>query len=984
MLGTGVWTSEGFVPGNYETELLAGNGYFQYADGPSIPQPEPPQPPSGPSEPSAPEESFDREFAGTSDDDYIRARGDLNDKIEGFGGDDHLRGEGGNDLIIGGEGDDILRGEEGDDTLIGGDGDDYYRGGAGTDTLVFTGYESDQVEVIDLGNGKSRFQFFSDSTRTSLEFEEDAYNVEKLELDNGTFDVEGFEPDEVQPPVDPPVDPPSPPSGGGGSILEVYAAGMEGDEDFEVSVNGKVVGRFSAIGTTPDVFTIELDEAYKPGEDVIRVAFTNDRYEPANGIDSNLIVDKIVIDGEVCETEDPSTFSTGTWKSGGITPGNPESEVLHSNGYFEYVSDTKPGGGGGGGGGTGPDYDGDGRPDAVDSDDDNDGISDISEQGLGTDPLNEDSDGDGLQDGTELGFQNAGPDSQGGNITFIPDADPNTTTNPLNEDTDGDGLTDGEEDLNADGASASTIGGTGTSGSGETDPTDADTDNDGLTDGEEVGLGSDPLDTDTDDGTVGDGVEVGQGTNPVNNPGDDLLEDTDGDGINNNVDDDDDNDGIPDAAESFFGTDPLNPDSDGDGIQDGTELGRTSAGPDSTGGPNPFVPDADPTTTTDPLGRDTDGDGLTDGEEDPNADGASPNTIGGTGTAGSGETDPTSPDTDGDGLSDGEEVGLGSDPLDTDTDDGTVGDGVEVGQGTDPVTDPTDDVLEDTDGDGISNDADTDDDNDGIPDAAESFFGTDPLNPDSDGDGVQDGTELGATTVNPDNSQGPNPFVPDADPTSTTDPNNPDSDGDGLTDGEEDVNADGASPAVIGDTGTSGSGETDPNNPDTDADGLTDGEEVNTVGSDPLDTDTDDGTVDDGTEVGQGTDPVVDPTDDVLADTDGDGISDAVDTDDDNDGIPDTVEPFFGTDPLNPDTDGDGVQDGTELGQTGTNPDNQGGPNPFVPDADPTTTTDPTNDDTDGDGLTDGEEDLERRWCFAKHNRWHRHIRFRRNGPNGR
>ena len=53
-----------------------------------------------------------------------------------------------------------------------------------------------------------------------------------------------------------------------------------------------------------------------------------------------------------------------------------------------------------------------------------------------------------------------------------------------------------------------------------------------------------------------------------------------------NVDTDDDNDGIPDTEEQGIGTNPLNPDTDGDGVQDGTEVGKTSAGPDSFGGPD--------------------------------------------------------------------------------------------------------------------------------------------------------------------------------------------------------------------------------------------------------------------------------------------------------------------------------------------------------------------------------------------------------------
>ena len=49
-------------------------------------------------------------------------------------------------------------------------------------------------------------------------------------------------------------------------------------------------------------------------------------------------------------------------------------------------------------------------------------------------------------------------------------------------------------------------------------------------------------------------------------------------------------------------TDPNNPDSDGDGLNDGLETGMNG--------------DEDPDTTTDPLNPDSDGDGLTDGEED--------------------------------------------------------------------------------------------------------------------------------------------------------------------------------------------------------------------------------------------------------------------------------------------------------------------------------------------------------------------------------
>jgi len=57
---------------------------------------------------------------------------------------------------------------------------------------------------------------------------------------------------------------------------------------------------------------------------------------------------------------------------------------------------------------------------------------------------------------------------------------------------------------------------------------------------------------------------------------------------------DDDEDGLTNGEESDLGTEPLNPDTDGDGLDDGAEVN---------------------TYTTNPLLEDTDGDGFTDGEE---------------------------------------------------------------------------------------------------------------------------------------------------------------------------------------------------------------------------------------------------------------------------------------------------------------------------------------------------------------------------------
>ena len=84
---------------------------------------------------------------------------------------------------------------------------------------------------------------------------------------------------------------------------------------------------------------------------------------------------------------------------------------------------------------------------------------------------------------------------------------------------------------------------------------------------------------------------------------------------------DSDNDGLTDIAEITFGTDPSKIDSDGDGVQDGTELGVTLSDIGSDTDTSIFIPDADPSTTSDPLNADSDGDGLTDGQEDSNFNG---------------------------------------------------------------------------------------------------------------------------------------------------------------------------------------------------------------------------------------------------------------------------------------------------------------------------------------------------------------------------
>ena len=153
------------------------------------------------------------------------------------------------------------------------------------------------------------------------------------------------------------------------------------------------------------------------------------------------------------------------------------------------------------------------------------------------------------------------------------------------------------------------------------------------------------------------------------------------------------------------------------------------------------------------------------------------------------------------------------DPLNPDTDGDGLGDGVEDSNHNGSQQ-PTE-----------TNPLDTDTDCDGLSDGDEiNTYQTSPLLDDSDGDGINDGVEAGVTQIPIAGSSCATGQPTDQDPNTTTDPNNPDTDGDGLPDGVEDSNQ----------NGRVDPGESDPNDEDTDNDGVDDGTEV-LIGTDPTD-----------------------------------------------------------------------------------------------------------------------------------------------------
>ena len=123
--------------------------------------------------------------------------------------------------------------------------------------------------------------------------------------------------------------------------ITVNARGATGQESFELQIDGNTVRTFQNVNTAVSSYSFAANGNVTA--DQIRVVFVNDLYDPANGIDRNLIVDDIVVGGTQFESEAAEVFSTGTWTSSdGVAPGFGRGDTLHSNGYFKYAADSGP------------------------------------------------------------------------------------------------------------------------------------------------------------------------------------------------------------------------------------------------------------------------------------------------------------------------------------------------------------------------------------------------------------------------------------------------------------------------------------------------------------------------------------------------------------------------------------------------------------------------------------------------------------------
>jgi outer membrane protein OmpA-like peptidoglycan-associated protein len=188
----------------------------------------------------------------------------------------------------------------------------------------------------------------------------------------------------------------------------------------------------------------------------------------------------------------------------------------------------------------------------------------------------------------------------------------------------------------------------------------SDSDMDGLTLDQEKAIGTDPENPDSDGDGLIDGLEFNQ---YKTNP---LGQDSDMDGLKDN-----------DEVRNYT-TNPNNKDTDSDGLSDGDEVLEYETDPLRSDSDNDGISDYDEITKTksNPIKSDSDDDGLKDGDE-----------------LNKYKTSIINKDSDNDGLTDGDEIfKYNTNPSKEDTDEGTVSDKVEIDRGTNPLN-PEDDVI---------------------------------------------------------------------------------------------------------------------------------------------------------------------------------------------------------------------------------------------------------------------------------------------------
>ena len=420
-----------------------------------------------------------------------------------------------------------------------------------------------------------------------------------------------------------------------------------------------------------------------------------DSYENLNCADGNRVAHwKINNGSHVPSLNDPEWADlTLSWALSGFVRDSDGDGFRDDNDAFPYDSEEWS------------DNDEDGIGDNADPDDDNDGLTDTEESGLGTDPLNWDTDSDGVSDMADCdpldGDMYNDTDSDG----LCDEADPDADDDGWANDDEFDCMTDWLDALSVP---------PDLEGDGICDLVDPDDDNDGYfdhqdlfpedpsewADNDEDGIGDNADPDDDNDGWL-DADEQSCGTDQWSSES--IPDDLDGDGICDPLDEDVDGDGYPDDSDHY----PLDPsewaDTDGDWVGDNADAFPENPHEwlDTDGDGIGDRGDAFPEDETEWL--DTDGDEIGDNTDAFPTDRQEWVDTDGDGVGDNSDAFPEDPnewsDLDGDGVGDNTDV-FPADPYEwIDTD----GDG--VGDNSDAFPLDVDEWL-DTDGDGVGNNAD--------------------------------------------------------------------------------------------------------------------------------------------------------------------------------------------------------------------------------------------------------------------------------------
>ncbi len=124
------------------------------------------------------------------------------------------------------------------------------------------------------------------------------------------------------------------------STVSIFASGQTGQENVEIDVSGELAFSQSGISSAGEVLTFDVADGVSVED--LEIRFTNDRYLPEEGLDRNLVIQKVVFDGVEFLAADDSVFSTGTWRpEDGVSPGFGRGGTLHANGFLKFADNAQ-------------------------------------------------------------------------------------------------------------------------------------------------------------------------------------------------------------------------------------------------------------------------------------------------------------------------------------------------------------------------------------------------------------------------------------------------------------------------------------------------------------------------------------------------------------------------------------------------------------------------------------------------------------------